>query len=301
MNRAIERPTIVRGGESESDADVRDQIRLLWSRRWFIAAVTLAFGVCATVVAFVSPKSYEASVLLQPVTNSSSGNGLGALSSITSGVGGLAALAGISVEGNAQRARAVAVLQSRALTEAFVQKNDLLPILFRKYWDAKRGTWKRVSAADAPTLWKANRLFENKIRKVTSDPKSDLVTLTITWRDPKLASDWANGLVEMTNEELRNEALQEADQDIAYLNAQAAKTNTVEVKEAIYSLMQTVLSREMVARGTKEYAFKVLDPAAPPELPSSPKKSLWILAGLVAGLLLGIFITFLNASWAGIE
>ena len=105
----------------------------------------------------------------------------------------------------------------------------------------------------------------------------------------------------MTNKDLRDRTLKETTRDIAYLKAEAAKTNIVEMKDTIYSLMRSVLNREMIARGTREYAFKVLDPAVPPQMPSSPKKMLIAFAGLVAGFLISIFVIFIKASWIGVE
>lgn len=303
MNRkSIEPLSNSRTARSEAldgDIDARDHIRLLWRHRWFIFVITLAFGIAATAAAFLVPNSYEASVLVQPVTSSSSTSGLSAL--MGSSVSGLATLAGLSVESNSKKAKEVAILQSRALTEEFIKENDLLPVLFSKDWDLKRNAWKVGSASDVPTLWKANRLFEKKIRRVSVNPTSGLVTLTITWRNPKVASEWANGLIKLANKDLRDQALRETKRDVAYLDAQAAKTSVVEMKETIYSLMRSVLSREMIARGTREYAFKVLDPAVPPQIPSSPKKMLWILAGIFGGLIVSTFVVFVRASWADIE
>lgn len=299
IRQHYQQPAAVEARHPVSDeADVRHQMMLLWSRKWFIAAVALSCGVVAAAAAFLAPKKYEATVTLAPVSTSMGGGGLGALGSLASQFGGIAELAGLSGMESGEKAESLAVLESRALTYAYIQQNNLLPVLFTKQWDANRQTWK--NARHIPTLWKANRLFENSIRKVVISPKGGLVTLTITWSDPVLAAKWANGLVEMTNADLRDKAIQEADRDIAYLNEQAQKTNMVEIKDAIFSLMKSELNRAMIARGTTEYAFKVLDPAVPPELPSSPRKVLWIVGGTVAGFLLAIFITFVRASWAEI-
>jgi uncharacterized protein involved in exopolysaccharide biosynthesis len=281
----------------QETTSVRDQLVLLWRSRVLVLSFTLVFGVAATVVAFLTPKQYEATTLLAPVANAASGGQMGSLGSMASQIGGLAALAGIATPGESSKAESVAVLESESLTESYVQKNDLLPVLFAKYWDPARKTWTTHDPKYLPTLWKANRKFDSQVRKVTSAPKTGLVTLTITWTDPQLASQWANGLVQMTNAYLRDKAIRESESNMEYLNAEAAKTNVVEVKQAIYSILKTEINREMIARGSSEYAFKIIDPATPPELATFPRKALWLLGGLAFGFILSVLVVFVRESF----
>jgi capsular polysaccharide biosynthesis protein len=282
---------------TQETASVRDQLVLLWRSRVLVLSLTLAFGVVATIAAFLIPKEYEATTVLAPVSNAASGGQMGSLGSMASQFGGIAALAGISMPGEGGKAESVAELESENLTEAYIQKNDLLPVLYAKYWDAAHKAWTTRDPKRLPTLWKANRLFDKEIRKLTSAPKTGLVTFTITWTDPKLAAQWANGLVQMTNAYLRDKAIRESESNIDYLNLEAAKTNVVEVKQAIYSLMKTEINRSMIARGSSEYAFKIIDPATPPELATSPRKPLWLLGGLACGFLLAVLVVLARASF----
>ncbi len=144
--------------------------------------------------------------------------------------------------------------------------------------------WTTTDPTEIPTLWKANRLFIDRIRKVNTEAKTGLVTMTITWTDPHVAATWANGLVKATNEFLRERAIRDSETNIAYLNGQAAITDAVGVKQAIYTILQSEISKAMLARGSDEYALKVLDPAVAPEKPFSPKLSLWLAAGIALGM-----------------
>ena len=222
---------------------------------------------------------------------------MGSLGGVASELGGIAALAGVSLGADTGKAEAVAVLQSESLTEGYIRQNGLLQILYRDDWDAARNAWKKLDPKKMPTVWKASRKFDKGIRKVVTAPKTGLVTLTITWTDPNLAAAWANGLVKMTNDELRDKAIRESERNIAYLNAEAAKSNVVEVRQAIYSIMKSEINRAMIARGSDEYAFKIVDPAVPPELASWPNKILWLLAGLALGFMLSVAVVFARASW----
>ena len=68
-----------------------------------------------------------------------------------------------------------------------------------------------------------------------------------------MAAKWANGLVAMANQHLRSKALVESERNIAYLNDQAAKTDVVPVRQAIYSILQSEINKEMLARGADRW------------------------------------------------
>jgi uncharacterized protein involved in exopolysaccharide biosynthesis len=270
---------------------LRDLFRLLKVRGLFIATVSLLFALGAGIAAFVSPKWYEASIVLSPVATSASS----ALGSSGSALGGLAALAGISVGGDSKKSESVAMLQSEALTERYIEKNGLLQVIYRDDWDEAKKAW--VDPDKHPTLWKANLYFKKSLRTVSTDLKTGIITLTIKWKDPALAADWANGLVNMTNEYMRNKAIAESEKNIEYLTAEAAKTNMVEARQAIYTILQGEINKSMLARGSSEYAFKIIDPARTAEKQSSPIKSLWIIIGLFSGAFLAIAATLIHSSW----
>jgi uncharacterized protein involved in exopolysaccharide biosynthesis len=267
----------------------RDLVRIAWQRRYLILTITAAFTLIAAFAAWMSPKEYEASIVISPVT-SEAGSRMGALSSVMSQFGDLASLAGVSSPLDTKRAETLEVLKSYALTEQYIQQNQLLPILYSKEWNAAAQRWRISDPAQAPTLWKASRYFSKKIRTIDIDPKTNLVTLTIRWTNPEQAARWANGLVKMANDYTRQQAIAEAQRNIDYLDGQAAKTDDVGVRQEIYELLQTQISKMMLARGTEDYSLKVLDPAQPPQVPSSPLPKLWTAAGCVGGLLISLLI-----------
>ena len=268
-------------------------------RRWRLT-LALAAGIAviaAAVLALVLPPTFVAETTVAPVSGGPSGGQFGNLSSMLGQLGGLASLAGIAGSTNEQATESIAVLKSEALTERYIAQNNLLPVLYRKLWDARRQAWKVTDPEKVPTLWKANRYFQSKVRGIVTDPKTNLVTLTVKWTDPHVAADWANGVVRMANDYLRKQAIDEAERNIAYLNQQAALTDVVPVKQAIYTLLESQINKEMIARGSDEYAFKVLDPAVAPERKSSPKPLLWIVVALIASQALAVLAAYIYLAW----
>jgi len=233
-------------------------------------------------------KQYRAEIIV--ATTDSPPGSSGGLGAIASQYGALASLAGVSLSGRGSKDEAIALLQSRLITEAYVRDNDLLPVLYSERWDQGSGQWK--PSARIPTLWTANEYFSKRIRDVKVDRQTGLVTMRITWRDPTAAAKWANDLVRDTNRYMREKAIKEAEQNIAYLNDQAQKTNVLEMRTVIYSILKEELDKEMIAKGREEYALKVLDPAEAPETPSTPSAALLTAAGFAAGLVASALVAW---------
>jgi LPS O-antigen subunit length determinant protein (WzzB/FepE family) len=99
-------------------------------------------------------------------------------------------------------------------------------------------------------------------------------------------------MVEMVNERLRAEAIRNADLSIDYLNKELAKTNLVEMQQAIYRLIQNQVNSAMLANVQREYAFRVIDPAVAPETRVSPKRTVMTLVGGATGLFVGVIWVF---------
>ena len=185
----------------------------------------------------------------------------------------------------------------RSSHESLHTNKRFLPVLYASKWDRERNDWKTNDARSKPTLWKANKYFKEKIRRVSSDNKTGLVTLTITWSDPVFAAKWANDLVRMANDNLRDRAIAESERNISYLNEQAAKTDVVGIRQTIYNIMETEINKAMLAKGSEEYAFKIIDPAVVPEKPYSPRPVLWTLGSLLGALVLSVAVAFVRIAW----
>lgn len=277
--------------QQPDDISLRDLFDVLWSRRYLIMLVTAASSLVGVATALLLPEKFEASIVLAPAGDESGGK-LGGAGALLSQFGGLASLGGISLGGGGRKAESIATLSSGALTEAFIRERDLLPILYEDDWDAEKKAWKTQDRKKQPTPWKAEQLFGEKIRYVAEDKKTGLVTLTITWTDPDLAAQWATELVVRTNASLRARAIREAQRSLDYLNEQLTKTSVVELQKAIYGLIESQIKQIMVANGSDEFAFRVIDPARVPEKRSSPKRAVIVVISTFLGGLLALGLAF---------
>ncbi len=271
-----------------TEFSLRQILSILWNGRWLVIVLTVLSTTAAGIAAWYIPKTYEAAIVISPAAENS-GSQMGTSGSLGQ-FAGLASLAGLSSGGDSKKAESMTVLQSEALTEKYIADNQLLPILFASKWDSTKMDWRESDKEKQPTLWKGNRMFRQKIRNVVTNPKTGIATMTISWRDPKLAAEWANGLISLANAYLRDKALIQSDKNVSYLTSEAAKTDVVGVKLAIYSILQAEISKAMLARGNDEYAFKVLDRAAVPEQQAAPRKVLWLAGGFALGVLLSVVV-----------
>jgi uncharacterized protein involved in exopolysaccharide biosynthesis len=213
---------------------------------------------------------------------------LGGFSSIASLVG-----AGAGALGN-KESEAIAILKSRGLVWSYIQTNDLLPILFPNKWDSTAHKWKSDKKSYVPTLEDGYRMFDGDIRNVVENRKTNVIDVYITWRDPRLAKQWADGLVDAANDLLRRQQIERTTRNLEYLGAASEKTAVMEVKISIYKLMESEIKKQMIALGNKDYAFRVVDPAVVPERKVFPKHTYFAVFGAAAGALIWYLLVALR-------
>ena len=259
-----------------------DLIRILIQHKWVMLVVFVLVQVGAAVYAYRATVTYKVEVLVAPSADRGSAGGL---SSIMNAVGG-GALAGIGRF--EQTSQGMAILESEQFLREFINQNNLLPILYAGQWDSTASDWKDPGLDDVPRISDAYRKFNSMLS--VSDPNGGLVTVSIVWKDPDLAANWANDLVFTLNERLRSIAIKEANQTIDYLNKEVEKTRIVELRQAIYFMIEEQINIRTMANIQQEYAFKVISPAIAPELDqySSPRYSLIFGLALILGVVLGV-------------
>ena len=162
--------------------------------------------------------------------------------------------------------------------------------MFADRWDPEKNRWRE--GKKVPTIADGVRLFNDEVRSVTDDRKTNLVIVAVEWYSPELAARWTNQLIDMTNERLRSIAMGNAERSIQYLNDELAKTNVVELRQAIFGLIESQINNAMLANVQHEYAFHFIDRAVVPDRKVAPKRSLISLVGAFAGFSLGLLIVF---------
>ena len=279
-------------GEAEVNDDgvgMMTRLRVGWPRVLILALSFSALGLAGSFL--VSPK-YDAEVTLVHVRSDASN---GALTSLIGQAGALGAIAGLGLGPNDQlRSEDLETLRSRAFTKAFIKERNLLPVLFASDWDSTRQKWKFADPADVPSLEDAYRFFDDDVRYISEDRKTGVLKLVIRWDDPVLAADWANEMVRKLNSYLRGRAISDANRNIEYLNKKIAATESLEIRGALYRLLEAETKAAMLANVREDFAFRVIDPAQPKEADdiSSPKRLIIAVLSALVGTLLGLILVF---------
>jgi uncharacterized protein involved in exopolysaccharide biosynthesis len=283
MDRSVEPEARERLTAGRLVRQIRHWPKLYLATVLLVATAVLAYAHLATPV-------YRGTVKMMPRQNEAGGGGL---QGMLSQFGGLAALAGISF-GSVDEQESIAVLKSRALFTLFANQENLMPILFKGQWDAAAQRW-RTDLKTPPTMDDAWAAFDGGIRRVNYDPKTRVITLDITWKDRYQAAAWANKLVGLTNEELRQRALRESTASIASLQGQLSHADAVELRQSISKLMEAQVNRSVMAKSRMDYALTVLDPAVVPDARRfvAPRRFLMLVISVPLGLFVGACVVLL--------
>lgn len=278
----------------------------------FVAILTVA---AAVAIAVNMETRYRATVLFAPAGSGEMSSGGGFKGSR---IGQLASLAGVSVGGGNEVVKSqLAILTSRVFITKFVDELNVKPDLFYEQWDAENQKWlppkapsidKQIKAyikgllmpaenmvprpnsdSHEPTDWITYDVFTSLLT-VIEDEESGLITVSIEWRDPVKAAEWANALVKRINRHVKDTKVSEAEKSIQYLENELKNTTLVDMREVLYSLIESQVKTIVLSKVRDEFAFTVIDPAVVPESASRPKRGLIVSMGLVLGLLLGMMV-----------
>jgi uncharacterized protein involved in exopolysaccharide biosynthesis len=258
-------------------------IRAVRHHRWWVVVITLLGTLAAVAYAVTAQPVYRAESVLFPRESRTGG-----LAAPLAQLGGLADMAGISVGGNS-RQEPLGVLRSQGFASRFITQFQLAKVL-----DPEAPT-------DDPR--KATEIFSRQVMSVFEDKRTGLVTVGIRWHDPEVAADWANAVVRQLNDEMRARALKESTANIGYLRDQLESTGTVSLQDSISRLLEAEMQKDMLARGTAEYSFRIVDVAEPPARRAWPKRTLIVVMAfslsLLASVLLAALAGPLRRLWAG--
>jgi len=261
----------------------------LWRGKWTIIIASALAGLLAIAYALMADKWYRAELLMIAAEAPAGRSGL---ADQLGGLGGIASLAGISI-GSKSNAEPLGILRSRQFISDFIRDRQLLPVLFPDDFNTA-GQCRWADKNNCPDMHDAFKRFSEKVLDVIEDKKTGLVTVSVDWHDPSVAANWANSLIERLNERMRQRAMEEAEASVGYLKVELEKASIVPLQQSVGRLLQGELQKAMLARVTKEFAFRVLDRAEAPKWRVWPKRAQIVLfAVFLMGLLssIGVLVT----------
>lgn len=213
---------------------------------------------------------------------------LGTQSSPSSGLSGLASMAGINLgnsSGDREGASALATLNSRTFLSAYINNNKLKPKLFPDLWDQNKKKWKNDVPSDLGSVSSLKKMITLKKQE------SGILIYQINSYSAELSSELANSLIKSINNYVRQQAVEEAQKSILFLKKELSSTNLAGIQNTIYRQIEAQTKRMTLANARDQYAYKIIDRAVTSLSPSWPNKLQVSLLGLVIGIILGAMIS----------
>jgi LPS O-antigen subunit length determinant protein (WzzB/FepE family) len=264
------------------DADLWAWLQV-FAAEWRQLALSCAVGLIAvTAASWLFVPMFRAEAVTVPAKEDG-GNDLGAL---TSGLGGLATLAGINSDvlgGNQDEV--IAYLESRELGMRFLEQSGAIPEML-KLSSVQFPIPRRQVPADEMTR-KAYEIFQKKVRRVVVDKKVGVIRISMIWPDAGISAAWTNSYVRLADAELRAQTLTRYEAKRDFLSRQLAAAQSVELKEAIGRLMEGQLKLAAMGAARDNFALRIVDPAVPPLRTQrvSPNRVSFAILGLLIGLI----------------
>jgi uncharacterized protein involved in exopolysaccharide biosynthesis len=266
---------------AENEITLLDLWRVIWDGKYLIIGLTGVITLIAVAYALLATEWYRANALLVPADNQS-------MAEIGGQLGGLASLVGIGLGGAGSGSdEALAVLKSREFARAFITENELLDLFLDGNGDGNK----------SPDMRDAVEFFHENVLRVSEDRETGHVTIGAEWTDPDTAAEWANTLVGRLNAEMRERAATDAQANIEFLRKEIASNNVVVLEQSISRIMEAEMQKLMLARGSDEYAFRIVDRAEPPRKRSRPKRTLLVISVFVVSGMLSVLIVFIRSAF----
>jgi tyrosine-protein kinase Etk/Wzc len=202
------------GANEDAEVSLLDILIIIAARKRIIFWTTAAFAVTAIVISLLLPKRYTATVsLLPPQQNSSIST---ALAAQLGNLGGMASLASGSLGLKNPNDMYVAMLKSRTVEDAMVQRFGLMKEYHSKYSSDARVDFEHHAAVDG-------------------SGKDNLIRVSVWDKDPNRAAEIANGYINEFRALSEHLAITEASQRRLFFEQQLeeAKDNLAKAEEAM--------------------------------------------------------------------
>ena len=298
--------------DQSDEIDLIEIMMVIWRGKLIIMLFTVLFAIAAAYYALSAMPQYRVSVLLAPASihGTSTAMPFEQFSNLGSALG-------FSMPEQAVVAESVARLNSRQFIVRFIEEYQIRKELFKGLWDDEREVWlepKPSTLGDVkkyvqelfstetvisstrdyrqgPTDEQAYTRFKSML-SINEDRKTSLVTLSILYKNPNLATSWANGMVHELNLEERARALNKTRDMITSLQEKLNDTPLREVRISISNLIEEQFKLLTLAQTQEAYSFRVIDPAFASETPAKPKKTLIVMSAAFIGSGFGVLVVF---------
>lgn len=294
-----------------TDLTIPELLNLFWNKKLSIFIVTSIFSLAGITISLIITPVYTSNALLSPSTLSSN------ISNSKSGLGSsaLSSLVGLSSSSSTELTQASSIITSREFTKKIISAHNILPELFAaKHFDKAlqettydasifnkdTGQWLQEKLQPQPSFLKANEVL-NKIVSFKIDSDLNLATISVTHVSPIFARDLIEILIFELNQIARIKSIERATSNIEFLKEEMIKTSEIDIRQSISSLIESQLTKKMLASVKDEYLLEYIDPPFIPYMKSAPKRTIIVILFTMIGFLIAMSSIWLKFYYANIE
>jgi hypothetical protein len=183
----------------------------------------------------------------------------------------------------------LARLRSRDFVMRFLDDHNVYRYFYPGQWLPDQQRWVEGFSPDRGSVLTR---FRDEVRSIEVDEETDIISVSMTWPDAKVARDWANLYVASFNEFMRERTMRDVRRKQAYLQQELRSSEVLEIQQSIYRLIEAQTAIAMLASAREEYVLEIIDPAALPYRSFNLSRKKKVLVGAIAGTLLATFGVF---------
>lgn len=266
---------------SKDEIDLREVLLFLLQKKWILGGFIAGFLLISIFYSLSKPNIFLAETVLLPKSNIT----------VASNLGGLASLGGftgfLSQDTDIQKIKAL--LNSDELSRNFVEKYDLLPMIYFDKWDSVIGEWNVEDSTQIPTSQTGGAYFKKYILSFNYDDASSLLRIGIKWKEPEVAYELLKQFVDYFYQSLETNDLKKLEVEQSFYREKIQHASNTEVKlELVKALSESVKAEVFVGQNF----FTVIDPPVVPIEKVEPKRKIIVAAGAVFGAIFGLLFVF---------
>ncbi len=287
----------------EDEIDLRELWQTILKGKKIIAIVTTIIVTITFFYVLKMPNSYKSETILIPVAEAS-GNSLG-------GLGGLAAMAGVSIGGGGSMTPDVAfttLLNDYDFMKKFVIANKIVehydsPTVDENYVFALgfRGIYDLFhSPVEIDEDYDFDkRVFDvikslKKKLSISSDKKTALINVSFTDEDREFAPKMINMFLKDASKYLVSNNLRIIDNKLNYFSREMQRADGFELRQSLSAMISQIVQEKVMMKSKVYYQCDVLTKPAVAYIKdkAKPKRGLILVVAFITSIILGIFLVF---------
>ncbi|MFH2013260.1 MAG: Wzz/FepE/Etk N-terminal domain-containing protein [Pseudomonadota bacterium] len=216
--------------EIEDEINLLDYLQVI-IKRWKIIAWIVGISVVSmAIISLLMTPIYQAKTTIMPVESSG-----GQLSGLLQNIGSLPFVGSMASNiggGGTSANKLVAILNSRTLAEDIIKTLDLMKVFSK-------------GKKEPPTLQDSVKSLTD-ITKITDDKKKGVISISVEYKDPKIAADIANHYTTVLQKFINENTLSMAKKNRIFLEAQLKKVKE-ELRQAEENMKSFQTKTKIVA------------------------------------------------------